>query len=401
MMALYKKNGYSMFGACLPTILTLVIFIIAITSFTNYSKYQNKVYFWEMSKAYNNAIYNGITVDDDYIKKDLSTGMLVFNADKIVDTEKTAGATYTVGENDIYTVTITEEEGVKYYAISSGGYTEYKQAYTVTDGIVNTNTKGEYFINPDKLTGETVKGKTVEQFEGETIKEKTKAFIEAKGSEYSAKEFNEQIEKSRFLWVKNIWVTDSPMAHPVESSWENFVKSYGYDQQDEKDDNNNMNGDRYNLLIADLTEEQSAQNGYFILAIITAGISFLMQFVTSKSQKASMELQTVNGQGAQTQKIMMWMMPIMMAFFAFMYTAAFSIYMIISQAISIIFTLVVNWIIDKKFKNAQTGGNQTIRGRVYVPETTAEDKTKKDEKEQPAHDFIKNGKTNHVRGRLK
>ena len=30
MMALYKKNGYSMFGACLPTILTLVIFIIAI-----------------------------------------------------------------------------------------------------------------------------------------------------------------------------------------------------------------------------------------------------------------------------------------------------------------------------------------------------------------------------------
>ena len=27
MMALYKKNGYSMFGSCLPTILTLVIFI--------------------------------------------------------------------------------------------------------------------------------------------------------------------------------------------------------------------------------------------------------------------------------------------------------------------------------------------------------------------------------------
>ena len=31
MMALYKRNGYSMWGACLPTIFTLVIFIIAIT----------------------------------------------------------------------------------------------------------------------------------------------------------------------------------------------------------------------------------------------------------------------------------------------------------------------------------------------------------------------------------
>ena len=35
MMALYKKNGYSMFGACLPTILTLFIFIVAINGFTD------------------------------------------------------------------------------------------------------------------------------------------------------------------------------------------------------------------------------------------------------------------------------------------------------------------------------------------------------------------------------
>ena len=46
MMALYKKNGYSMFGACLPTILTLVIFIVAINAFTDYSKFQNKQYFY-------------------------------------------------------------------------------------------------------------------------------------------------------------------------------------------------------------------------------------------------------------------------------------------------------------------------------------------------------------------
>ena len=52
MMALYKKNGYSMFGACLPTILTLIIFIVAINAFTDYSKFQNKMDFYNMSQSY-------------------------------------------------------------------------------------------------------------------------------------------------------------------------------------------------------------------------------------------------------------------------------------------------------------------------------------------------------------
>ena len=64
MMALYKKNGYSMFGACLPTILTLVIFIVAINAFTDYSKFQNKTYFYNMSNSYNNVVYAGFDIDE-------------------------------------------------------------------------------------------------------------------------------------------------------------------------------------------------------------------------------------------------------------------------------------------------------------------------------------------------
>ena len=225
------------------------------------------------------------------------------------------------------------------------------------------------------------------------------AFIQDLGSEYAAESFRSQIEKSKFLWVKNIWVTDSPSAHPVESSWDKFKSSYGYDNKDEAA--GAMNDEKYALLIADLAEEQAERNGYFILAIITAGVTFLMQFVTAKSQKASMELQTVNGQGAQTQKIMMWMMPIMMAFFAFLYTAAFSIYLILSQTLSILFTLLINWIIGKKFKaQIENRTPQKIRGRVYVPEVKEEEKVKKNPDENE-HDFIKGGKTSHVRGRLK
>ena len=34
MAALYKKEGYSMFGACLPSIITLVFFIIVLNAFS-------------------------------------------------------------------------------------------------------------------------------------------------------------------------------------------------------------------------------------------------------------------------------------------------------------------------------------------------------------------------------
>ena len=65
MMALYKKNGYSMFGACLPTILTLVIFIVALNGFTAYSQFKIRENFYAMTQSYNNVVYVGIEEDGE------------------------------------------------------------------------------------------------------------------------------------------------------------------------------------------------------------------------------------------------------------------------------------------------------------------------------------------------
>ena len=88
MMALYKKNGYSMFGACLPTILTLVIFIVAINAFTDYSAIQNKTYFYNMSNSYNNVVYAGFELDSEerYIVRD-KNGKIVIDYDAIVSAD--------------------------------------------------------------------------------------------------------------------------------------------------------------------------------------------------------------------------------------------------------------------------------------------------------------------------
>lgn len=66
MMELYKKNGYSMFGACLPMIISLVIIIVAFQGFRTYSSYANLNMYVDMSEAYNSALGSYIVEGTDY-----------------------------------------------------------------------------------------------------------------------------------------------------------------------------------------------------------------------------------------------------------------------------------------------------------------------------------------------
>lgn len=54
-MELYRKEKYSMLGACLPTILTLVIFIMVFSGFNGMISIQNENLFWDMKGAYDTA----------------------------------------------------------------------------------------------------------------------------------------------------------------------------------------------------------------------------------------------------------------------------------------------------------------------------------------------------------
>ena len=52
-MEMYKENGMSMFSSCLPMILSMVIFFIAIGAFNSYSAYANVQNYNTMVNAYN------------------------------------------------------------------------------------------------------------------------------------------------------------------------------------------------------------------------------------------------------------------------------------------------------------------------------------------------------------
>ena len=79
----------------------------------------------------------------------------------------------------------------------------------------------------------------------------------------------------------------------------------------------------------------------------------ISQIVMNKMNKSQVELSTVegeNGTSAMTQKMMTWMMPLMFGFFSFMYTASFSIYMVVSSLFGLLSTLLINFCVEKGFE---------------------------------------------------
>ena len=248
------------------------------------------------------------------------------------------------------------------------------------------NAKGETFLQAYESVKNNENAPTIEQFADE--------FVNDIQSYLSAVKFREV--QADFLWIKNIWITDSALKNPVMKEWEEFRVTHEYQ-------GNNIGVAGYQKLIKHLDKEVNEPNGYFILVALTALTSLALQLVSAKSQKAQMELQTVDGQGAQTQKVMQWMMPIMMGFFAFMYTSAFSIYIIVSSIISILTTFGINAIVDVQIKKERAKkGTEEIRGRVYVPkEEKPEPKKEKKKKETtPENDFL-SGKADNKQGKIR
>jgi len=418
MMALYKKNGYSMWGSCLPTILTLVIFIVAINGFNRYSQFSNQSYFYNMTQSYNQVIYDGFNEVEEYVTKDA-------NGDVVLDVEKLYALTGGVDGDHNYTdangsnlvvnhrdTGSKSENGVneKYanLTVKTDGYMDVSFDLTIKEeNTVITYHPGNYKYqakdtylsgNTEIFYKETVESDAVNYDDFRTaeinriLAEDPTAVVDVNKiandfiknvCEYQAAE-TYRAEQDSFLWIKNIWASDIPWKHPVAKDAAEFNKI----------NRTNIGNDEYAALTAKLSYEKTQANGYLILVVLTVATSFLSQWITTRSQKAQMELQTVDGQGMQTQKMMMWMMPIMMAVFAFIYTSAFAIYIILSSVLGLATTLLINLIVDRKYKS-KSGKTEVVRSKVHTPKAEPKKKEEKKKgglfakKEEPAKkDFL-------------
>ena len=295
-MELYKKNGYSMLGICLPTLVSLVIFMVVFSQFSTYSQYANLELYRGMVNAYNSdaAVYVCEDIDEPYNSQS-NYGFLLENRDS---------------------------DGEVVYRVDFDRFALYYADHKTADQpsydelVKDVQTENDMFI---------------------IIKE----YMAESAREAAATYYHEN--NQGFLWVGNIWYPDSLLNKEVPS-FDSFVSSVS-----RAADMSNYE-ESYNEVTAHLQTEKNTYNGYFVLIVLAIGMMFLSQFFMMRMQKDMNELGTVDGSGKRTNKYMLIAMPIIYGIFSFFYSAGFSIYMITNTLYSFITTLIVNKALDVKFR---------------------------------------------------
>lgn len=233
MMARMKKEGYSMKGACLPTLVTLVLFFYVFSALNGFATYNNAEVYNEMAHYYNTTV----AAQTDISKEELD--------ELLVD--------------------------------------KYQE------------------LNPN------------------------------------------------WLWVKNPWRPDVPWVSPIASYDESQKTTYGLGKLEITMPEGSPSDDEtksaaYDAVMGAVMDRYGSANGYLILPILACAISFLSQFITQKMQPQADPTQN------STMKIMMFIFPIMMAFFALNYTASFTVYIICNSLYTLGGTFLINFIVGKRLK---------------------------------------------------
>lgn len=349
-MELQKANGYNPLGACLPMIISLVIFMVVFGAFSTYSNYATLMTYNNLVDAYNDSVQTYIyaTYDEEEAKS-------LLNLEEGKNPEKVS-LTVNGDTADYYIVNIkTEEINEDNFLIR----------------IKDSAGSGSFVVDFDKFTdyySAVNKEFKVADFNGMTEAQKFEVvgdYVRLNSREASAEYYKEHRKETAFGWIGNMWYPDS-MLNREMPAFADFSKSVSravgtslgatYEES-------------YNEVTFNLGAEKDTYNGYFVLIVLAIGLMFLQQFIMMRSQKAANELSTVDGSAASTNKWMMIIMPIMFGFFSFFYSAAFSVYMIVNTAYGLISTLIINKIVTVRFDKKQisyggSGGRVTDRKRL-------------------------------------
>lgn len=303
---LFKKHGYSMTSSCLPMIVTMVVFFVMFSGLRSYSTYSSVQTFNTLAQTYYQTYAERIV--------DIPTTP--------TDAEQKA---YDIFVNSYGTNTITDEFN----------QTERNKIATALKAVQDEK---------DNLLASADQKELGQQLE-ELLANYQADVKLAIQNKYS------QVEEG-WLWIQNVaqpdtWETIFPQYDSGSNSFTSLVDMSNYGGSD--------NGKvLYNTIREAVLEtgdrgENGKWNGLMILPILSVALSFLSMFVSQAMERKGRkhELTSTEQQQQQSNKITMILMPLMMAYFGFIYTGAFSIYMVINYLISITSTVVLKAPVDK------------------------------------------------------
>ena len=145
--------------------------------------------------------------------------------------------------------------------------------------------------------------------------------------------------KTGFLWIENIWLPDSTV-DPV-MTYKDFISKSEITEE-------MISEEEYNMIISPLQDDYRGNNGFYILAILAAGLNYLSMtmngFISKiRAKKKGIDPKLVNG---GSNKIMSIIMPIIMGVFTLFYNAAFGLYIVAGALITLITSPLVTLFVD-------------------------------------------------------
>ena len=167
----------------------------------------------------------------------------------------------------------------------------------------------------------------------------------------SVKEKYSEVKES-FLWIKNVWIADSPTAKEIPDfdTYANLAK-LSFENNEAKE----LAKTEYNAVMGEL-QANAGVNGYFLLAILTGVTAFLYQYLLTKKKKQKENFYTKNTQqspAANQGKAMLFILPIIMVVFTLSYNSIFALYIIASQLVGMATAPLINKLINIQLKKQQ------------------------------------------------
>ena len=183
--------------------------------------------------------------------------------------------------------------------------------------------------------------------------------------------FNNEVKES-WLWVDNVWRPDTnSSAFPDYQSFvsqANFYSSTQYTTvlneklaslpEDATDEQKNQIinevqksfEQKYDFVTTGVQQAYSSWNGYFILVVLAAVITYLSLTIAQggfkKKKNQEEDLTSAMGAG-KAMKFMRFLLPILMIIFTIGYSAAFALYIVTNSFMSMIISLIAMKILEK------------------------------------------------------
>ncbi len=294
---LQRSAKINVFSSCIPLIVTMVVFFVVFAGFRALVTYENEVLVEDLDQVYT-----------EY--------MVDYNFNQLTEEQQKE-------------ILNTQEYSKTYDSL---------QAY-----CTRTDASGNLIISKGFIVYETLEADSPTAY--------------AELNEKLANKYEENLEKVGWLWVKNVFKSD--VGTDVIPSYKSYI-STGTGGIGASISDTQIHTSYTNLVQSSMSRFNKTStwdiknwNGYFILPILSLLTSFLSTFImqrSSKDQQSIVGTKEQQQQQQKTQKIMTYMMPIMLAVFSMLYSAAFAIYYFVSNVMSTLTTLLINTIMKAKEK---------------------------------------------------